>query len=110
MYNYANGQYWGTPCQSFDPDQSIAEWIVERVTISCGPTWLAGTTAVNWHSAFADSIYAGGNMDHNIGYYSNNQITMQDQGTLETASNLGTGTDGGSTFTSTYVNQGPYCG
>ena len=111
MYNYATGGYWGTPCQSFTPDQGSADWIVERASVGCGPTQLTQTTQVNWHGAFADSTNTGGNTDHNIGYYSNNEVDMVDNGTfLETASALGVGSDGGSTFTNTYESHGTYCG
>lgn len=116
MYNYATGGYWGTPCQSFTPDQGSADWIVERGSVWCGsyygPTTLAQTTQVNWHSDFADSTNAGGNTDHNIGYYNNTEVDMVDNGYfLESTSVLGTGGDGGSTFNSTFDNNnGTYCG
>jgi hypothetical protein len=115
MYNYRTGGYWGTPCQSFTPDRGSADWIVERPSIICGglrlPTYLTQTTQVNWHSAWADSTNAGGNTDQNINYYNNTEEDMVDNRTfLETTSALGTGSDGGSTFTSTFENNGPYCG
>ncbi len=88
----------------------------QRASVNCGgipgPTYLADTTQVNWHSTFADSTSVGGNTDHNIGYYTNIEDDMVDNGNLlESSSTLGTGSDGGSTFTNTYDNNhGTYCG
>lgn len=111
MYNYRTGGYWGIPCQSFTPQQGSADWIVERTFVGSCAQYLTQTTQVNWHSAFAASTKAGGNTLQNISYYNNTEIDMVDNGTfLESTSVLGTGGDGGSTFNSTFDNNGTYCG
>lgn len=115
MYNYATGLYWGITCQSYTPDRGSAEWIVERSLVQCGsgfhPTYLTQTTQVDWHGTWADSTSTG-NTDHTISYFNNTEEDMVDNGNfLESSSLLGTGSDGASTFTSTYDNNhGTYCG
>lgn len=110
MYNYSNGQLYST-VQSFTPDTHTADWIVERTgDQNCSVTYLTKTSQVQWHGAFAQSTAAGGNTLQNINYYSNTEVDMAEGNTyLETTSVLGTGSDGGSTFNSTFSSNGTYC-
>ena len=111
MYNYTNGQYYSTT-RSFVPNTGTADWVVERaarVSDKC-VTYLTKTSQPQWSYAFAASTVAGGNTLQNINYYSHVHLDMAQGSTyLEYASSLGTDAYGGSTFYTTFANNGTFC-
>jgi hypothetical protein len=100
-----NGFYTSTG-ESFTPDRSTAEWIVERDTCSNG----FFTPLADFGSAKVTLAYAhqtGQSSNHTIAGYPNTRFTMSEwPSTYASVSGLGSG---GNNFVSTWQGNGPGC-
>lgn len=82
MSDYTSGQYTSTQCLNFQPTNSDAEWIDERLTCNGNKdTQLADFQWVNWSYVEAESTFYGNVLQY-ASQYNDFKISMYDGSTL----------------------------